>query len=648
MFWSKIWLFLLTLAAMVALCIALLMPRPAERQVQGAEEERLGRARWGVEMLLRDNARVWVDLASGFARAPAPAGQPRLKLDEVLDAASRDRSISGAAHATARDTLQYILAQVSGAQKPEFVVALDRWGRVVAGVGDELFEKGDELGGYFLVQDALRGYLRDDLWYENGKLYRVAAAPVIERSRSEYVGALLLGDEADLTLAKDLEDRVGAHVAFFAGGETVAVSKADHAVTKDILAAYDANMGGDDESEDAMSESFDVQSGNTTYQVALRALPGEVAARDGFFAVFAPEPGAVGVMGTLRGLTRDDVGLATFPWIWVALAFLVVLALGVLLLIAEGDKPLRRLVLSSVKLGRGELDRLPENQKGKYGSVARSVNMALERFERDARMAPKSQDLGALLGPTAADTPPPPVPPPGAGFSPRPAGGGFQFPGDVPAPAASTPPPRPASPAPPPRPPDPAPAGLPVASTERGLGLDDEAGALEFSSNSHTGADDPFAPPPPGAASAHPSRARRKTASLALQPEVSEEELLANTADLSQVTSGPPDTRASSLDSDFGGETVIGAPSDQLLRASASDAEGSSPEAAGFEKVYSEFIQLKERCGESVEGLTLAKFSEKLRKNRDQLVGKYNCKAVKFQVYIKDGKAALKATPIRS
>ena len=41
------------------------------------------------------------------------------------------------------------------------------------------------------------------------------------------------------------------------------------------------------------------------------------------------------------------------------------------------------------------------------------------------------------------------------------------------------------------------------------------------------------------------------------------------------------------------------------------------------------------------------KFSKKLRKNRKALMDKHGCREVKFQVYIKDGKAALKATPVK-
>ncbi|HSQ67372.1 MAG TPA: MXAN_5187 C-terminal domain-containing protein, partial [Polyangiaceae bacterium] len=41
------------------------------------------------------------------------------------------------------------------------------------------------------------------------------------------------------------------------------------------------------------------------------------------------------------------------------------------------------------------------------------------------------------------------------------------------------------------------------------------------------------------------------------------------------------------------------------------------------------------------------KFRQTLRKNRDALVQRHNCKRVKFTVYVKDGRASLKATPIK-
>jgi len=70
-------------------------------------------------------------------------------------------------------------------------------------------------------------------------------------------------------------------------------------------------------------------------------------------------------------------------------------------------------------------------------------------------------------------------------------------------------------------------------------------------------------------------------------------------------------------------------------------------EEAHFMDVFKDFVATRDRCGEPADGLTFEKFSAKLRKNKEQLVQKYNCRTVRFQVYVKDGKAALKATPVK-
>ena len=56
---------------------------------------------------------------------------------------------------------------------------------------------------------------------------------------------------------------------------------------------------------------------------------------------------------------------------------------------------------------------------------------------------------------------------------------------------------------------------------------------------------------------------------------------------------------------------------------------------------------MKKSCNEPTSGLTYEKFAEKLVKNRDDLMAKTGCREVRFTVYVKDGKAALKATPVK-
>jgi len=79
----------------------------------------------------------------------------------------------------------------------------------------------------------------------------------------------------------------------------------------------------------------------------------------------------------------------------------------------------------------------------------------------------------------------------------------------------------------------------------------------------------------------------------------------------------------------------------------AKPAEGDDPDRAHFSQVFEEYLALRQKCGESVVGLSLDKFTAKLQSNRDQLVSKHGCKRAQFTVYEKDGKAAIRAVPVR-
>lgn len=97
-------------------------------------------------------------------------------------------------------------------------------------------------------------------------------------------------------------------------------------------------------------------------------------------------------------------------------------------------------------------------------------------------------------------------------------------------------------------------------------------------------------------------------------------------------------------------QTVVSQVPEELLRASTrrpAMPAPANPEEAHFQDVFQQFLATRAQCNEPSDGLTFDKFAVKLRKNKDQLVQKYNCKSVRFQVYVKDGKAALKATPVR-
>lgn len=89
------------------------------------------------------------------------------------------------------------------------------------------------------------------------------------------------------------------------------------------------------------------------------------------------------------------------------------------------------------------------------------------------------------------------------------------------------------------------------------------------------------------------------------------------------------------------------------LRAQPLNGEASANAHAGddyeahWTQVYQDFVRLKVDCGENVDGFTFERFSATLRKNREQLRRDHGVSDVHFSVYVKAGKAALKAKPVR-
>jgi hypothetical protein len=74
--------------------------------------------------------------------------------------------------------------------------------------------------------------------------------------------------------------------------------------------------------------------------------------------------------------------------------------------------------------------------------------------------------------------------------------------------------------------------------------------------------------------------------------------------------------------------------------------EADDEEEAHLRETFDKFIAMRAETGESVH-LSYDRFANKLRQNRDQLLARGNVRAVRFTVYKKDGKAAIKASAIR-
>jgi hypothetical protein len=63
-------------------------------------------------------------------------------------------------------------------------------------------------------------------------------------------------------------------------------------------------------------------------------------------------------------------------------------------------------------------------------------------------------------------------------------------------------------------------------------------------------------------------------------------------------------------------------------------------------QVFEQVIASRKKCGEAVGGQDFARFAQMLSKARADLIQKYGCASVRFEVYVKDGKTAVKPVPV--
>jgi hypothetical protein len=598
-FLSKIWFFLVAIGAAVALAIALTLPRSADATMLEVDQTRLGVACNLVGVLMRSDARNRVDLAGSFARTD--------KVVAALEQASNVDKLDDNRMKQVRDIGEDVMKTIQGARKPDFAMLIDRRGRVVARVRLDDSEFGDYASGRPLVDDALAGYLRDDLWAQNNTVYLVSAAPVVKRDPPvAYVGAVVLGHKITTELAQRLVGGFNVDLAFSLGNDDVANSRTialDHAALLESVKKLSGDTAFDCQAK--TNTRIDLRAGGEDYSAIVARLPGEASVRQAFYSVYVKKPDPRGVWAYFKeARERGGLSFDQFPWFLVGGGFLVALLLGIALMLWESDLPLRRLTAEAVRLAKGEIERLSEDAHGgKYGTIARSVNIHIDKLGREAKSAKK--DLDQLLGPAPEGslgtidllaTTLPTVRPGGTAPSIPPPPSEFRFSDSASnLPRAQDPMPRNT------------PVGLPTVPARH---TPPQMSAVS--------------PPPMGSTAMPPPRTPSVAASGGPTPP-GRPEFLRNT---------PPPR----LDEDILGAAPI-------VPAGVSDT-GPTIDPY-FKQVFDQFVSVKKSCNEPVSGLTYQKFSEKLIKNRDDLMAKTGCREVRFTVYVKDGKAALKATPVK-
>src|SRR6478752_390342 len=132
MIWSRLWLFAISLTCALATALALLAPRPIQRELERETGARLERAQHAASLLLKVNARKWMDTAAQVATDAV--------LVESLEQATKGPADLGLVHKTVQERLRYF----NDKMKVDLVWATDARGRVIAraGLDEQVYKDG--------------------------------------------------------------------------------------------------------------------------------------------------------------------------------------------------------------------------------------------------------------------------------------------------------------------------------------------------------------------------------------------------------------------------------------------------------------------------------------------------------------------------
>jgi len=618
---SRFWYVLLSLVLGFALYVSYLAVGQYNRRNSVAMAETLASDSQVVGWALQIDARRRLDALL--------VGAVDKNVQECLLTANGKEKIPGAAKEQGKKALVAVNEKMHAEFRNDATFAVDRDGRVVAQVGFDQATTFDdfELGGYAAVYDALHGYLRDDTWVMGGKIYRVVARPVEYDVTQPPAGAIVGLKLIDPRFAQEIARRTRANVAFYSAGVRVAAGAAEgfEDAAFDALATDLGKIEGDKGYKD--TGRSDVRPVGDNLGAMYAKLVGESWELGAGFAVVRTKVAVAGPMGFLNG--ADDKDKASVPVALVAAVALLGILVGLGLSYFEHSMPLKDLARQAEALRKGQFDllQLPK-LRGAYRAIAQEVNGGIERVAEKGGGAPrKTADLESILGPAPAQpamsafafpqmtdggvaTPamgsaaanmgsgarPMPMPPASAGGSgARPAPTAGSVSGPIPTMGSVS--------APFPMPSNPGSVSGPLPQMPGGAG-----------SGSGTGK-----PPPPGSGGA-------------------------------PVTARPPPGQHRPI-ADMSGEddeeaTMVAQIPAEVLAAATGEYKALE-EGAEWLSVYEDFVRTKKQCGESTDGLTFEKFQHTLRKNRDALMQRHGCKRVKFSVYVKEGRASLKATPVK-
>jgi hypothetical protein len=343
-------------------------------------------------------------------------------------------------------------------------------------------------------------------------------------------------------------------------------------------------------------------------------IVGEARSNNAGVVLLRQVPRVGGITQFLKSIRKEE--LKAVPWWKIAMLAVILLVLGVLIIYFEGDRPKSRFLREVEKMVQKEGERLNIYLfRGKYRKLADAINRAIDKAVQVlvSKATSEAPSVSKILGAK---------PSPDDRLS-KPA---FEMPDQIS--LDDIPPPPPA-------------AGektQPTAQPKKGRSKTVPSG----------GAPLPQAPQAPQA----PLKPQAPQVPLKPPPQKPQAPQPTKSAKPTTIQwGGGLDEEETRIYEGEKGGPLPPIPSDSAPPAQAPavrPAAGRPPaDEAEVKKVFDEFYKTKVACGENVQNLTFERFKATLKKQEEAIRERTRCKKVEFRVYVKDGKAALKASPIK-
>jgi hypothetical protein len=589
---SRFWVGLLGLSLSAAALVAYLAVSMHDRLgVRLAAEGLSADSRvvsWYLKNSAREAAAQLIRFAGNDSVARSLSSANRAEHADDIDAGTRRQL---------KATLAKIAQELPKDEAFDAVFAVSQSGEVVASIGyDQASDPEFELGGYPVVADALHGYVRDDTLVLD-RVYRVMARPVEFELGQLPAGAIVGARVIDDRFAAELSERTGAAVAFYAGGRRVALgapSTFDRSGLDQIVTDLPSLDKDNDYREKGRTDVHPFPDG---LAVVYARLPGETWRLGAGYAVARQAPRVLGIGGVLKQADAKDKEAVSHLLLLGIAVFSIGVGMG--LIFIEYTLPLSAFKRQVKALSSGSLSQFTvDRMRGPFRQLALDLNLALDRAPRSSVGEDGAVPVGfdQIFGDAAPVSSPPMA--------------AFGVPGS--APPGSF-------------------AGVPASA---------EVGAPQYGQvSAAVGGGYDFAGQSAATAAARGAIPPRRAGARSVQQPAAQAEAFPMTAGSAAVAMPPmPDP-----------EPAPAAPRLGAVEPGHAGANGNGdgdlePE---WMQVYHDFVRLKQDCGEAVEGFTFERFTQTLRKNRDTLMREHGVQRVHFSAYVKQGRAALKAKPVR-